>query len=104
MYSIQISSVTLPLLATQYPLAQRLLAQHRLRSIPNSPHDRAVPARGVVMGSGFDFPFNGATFHQTVIPRTNVTLNTASDKFTDIVARISLDYKFDIGAPVQTRY
>jgi outer membrane immunogenic protein len=75
--------------------------------------------RGVVMGGGFawmlspnwsmraealSYTFNGATFHQAVIPGTNVTLNTASDKFTDIVARIGLDYKFDIGAPVQTRY
>jgi outer membrane immunogenic protein len=75
--------------------------------------------RGVVMGVGFEwmlspnwamraealeYTFNGATFHQAVLPGTNVTLNTASDKFTDIVARVGLDYKFDIGSPVQTRY
>jgi outer membrane immunogenic protein len=75
--------------------------------------------RGVVMGVGFEwmltpnwamraeslfYTFNGATFHQAVFPGTSVTLNTATDKFTDIVARIGLDYKFDIGTPVQTRY
>ena len=45
-----------------------------------------------------------ATVHQAVSPGANVTLNTASDKFTDIVASVGLDYKFDIGSPVQTRY
>ena len=36
MYSTHTSSVTFPLLATQYPLAQRCWPQYRLRSMPNS--------------------------------------------------------------------
>ena len=92
---------TLQLLGTEYLQLPRLLNPRRSIGVSSIGMFRA--GRGHA-GPAFDFPFNGATFHQTVIPRTNVTLNTASDKFTDIVARISLDYKFDIGAPVQTRY
>ncbi|MBV8399391.1 MAG: porin family protein [Acetobacteraceae bacterium] len=75
--------------------------------------------RGLVAGAGFAwmlspnwsmraealyYSFNGVTFHQAIFPGATVTLNTANDRFTDIVARVGLDYKFDIGTPVQTRY
>jgi outer membrane immunogenic protein len=75
--------------------------------------------RGTVMGVGYEwmiapnwatrfeymfYNHTGAIVNSTTLPAASTTLNSATGKLHDSIVRIGLDYKFDWGAPVATRY
>ena len=74
---------------------------------------------GTVIGTGYEwmiapnwsaraeylfYNFTGAIVTSNQLTAANATVNTGTSKFHDSVVRIGLDYKFDWGAPVATRY